>query len=122
MKNHGRFMTMLAVARWPQSREWALLFDLLYTDPSGHTHRVPSTFRSDFASVPRPIRALCFSLPKTHSAAVLHDYHYRVVKSNRRWADDLFYHALRASGVNPVSARIYWAAVRLFGWTAYRPH
>lgn len=121
MANHGRFTTRLAVMRKPDSTgDWSLIFALCYVDPSGHRHLIPSRFRTDFASVPRLLRGLCFSLPRTHAPAVLHDYHYRVLRTNRRWADDLFFHALRACGVNPVSARVYWLAVRLFGWTAYR--
>lgn len=96
------------------------MFSLVYDDPSGNAHRVPPGFRTDFNSLPRPLRGLFFTLPSTHAAAALHDYHYRVIRASRRWADDLFFHALRASRVNPVSARIYWLGVRLAGWWAYR--
>lgn len=102
------------------TREWRLLEPLRWTDPVGHEHIVPRNFLTDFASVPRVFRMFALNDSLTAAPACLHDFAYRVTRPGRRWADDLFFHALRSNGAPAWAAWSYWLAVRLFGWIPYR--
>jgi hypothetical protein len=46
----------------------------------------------------------------------LHDYRYCVKQGTREAADALFLEALEAEGVNLITRRIMWLAVRAWGW------
>lgn len=116
---HYRFSD-LKVKLCRGSREWVLLDDLTWTDPAGNKHVVPAGFHSDFASVPRVMRIFAMSDAISAAPAIHHDHIYRVSHIGRRWADDLFFHALRSNGAPAWAAWSYWLAVRLFGWRVYR--
>ena len=45
---------------------------------------------------------------------------HETLAARRLWCDDLFYRALRASGVNLVRARAAYRAVRMFGGSVWR--
>ena len=46
----------------------------------------------------------------------MHDYRYCVKQGTREQADALFLEALEAEGVNLITRRIMWLAVRAYGW------
>jgi hypothetical protein len=75
------------------------LFDILLGTPDGVVHRETGK-------------------PKTYFASLVHDALYQFLTDglplNRRHADAIFLQLLRESDFTP--ARIYWLAVRLFGW------
>lgn len=117
----ARWETPLRVEFLDGDKKWEkkLTAPLRWRDPSGSFHEVPEGFVTDFASVPRMMRSFALDEAITAKAAVVHDYMYRVTRPTRRWADDLFYHTLRSTGVGALPAWAYWCAVRMFGWLAY---
>lgn len=106
----------LLAGRW----QWELIEPLRWCTPDGMTYSVPAGFVTDFASVPRWLRPIALNEARTAMAATVHDYMYRVTRPGRRWADDVFYHTLRSSGVGAAAAWLYWVAVRIGGRRAYR--
>lgn len=91
---------------------------------------IKSGFRTDFASIPKPIRVLLDNAGANAEAAVLHDAAWR--ESKRRdnpridpWhADGIFRRALRETGSTALSRGLMWVAVRLaavFGGRWGRP-
>lgn len=94
---------------------WALVDDLVYR---GRWDRfvVPAGFRTDFASVPRPVTWLVPRFGVYTLAAILHDWlvteglRTRVVTS--RQADGIFRRVMRESGVPVLRRWLMWAGVR----------
>lgn len=80
---------------------------------------VPRGFETDLSSVPRVFWRL---IPPTvgEQAAVIHDFLYREGWESRALCDAIFRQALADAGVDPFRRWLMWAAVRLFGRTAYR--
>lgn len=116
---HGRFTTRFD-ATWLTTKQcWKLRQPLVYEDPSGHEHIVPAGFETDGASVPWFLRSFTYSRERLLPVAALHDWHYRVIRVNRLWADDLMFHGSRALDVNKLSARFYWRVLRATGWWAW---
>lgn len=110
------FLTPLVVVQFGET-DWVLHEDLVFGDI-----RVPAGFTTDFASVPRLPFAWLIAGGVGNRAAVIHDYLYRTTPHThtRAQADDVFYDALLACGVEPWRAYLMWAAVRCCGWTSYR--
>lgn len=100
--------------------------ELRYRDARGRMWIVPKGFDSDLASIPRWLPTLLrLALPdrlRTAAAAILHDWAYALGGLSREAADDLFYEALRASGVGTVRSWLMWAGVRAGGWWAWWHH
>lgn len=92
-------------------------------------YEVPAGFVTDFASIPRIVTIF---LTPTHGfvsdygrAAVIHDWLYRhgatfTPPVPRAAADRVFFEAMLFENVIWPTRFLMWAAVRLFGWTAYR--
>lgn len=81
---------------------------------------IRSTFRTDFASIPRPVRWLFESAGANSEAGVLHDALWResqrtdVTPRVDPWdADGIFRRALRQAGGTLVTRWLMWLAVRL---------
>jgi lipopolysaccharide export LptBFGC system permease protein LptF len=53
-------------------------------------------------------------------AAVVHDYLYQNRIGSRKYADDVFYEAMRVEGTWAPKAWLMWTGVRLFGWFSWR--
>lgn len=98
---------------------WRLRYTFHYFR-ARETITVPAGFTTDFASIPR-FMPVSYSMLKgrAEKAAVIHDFLYRTQKG-RKYADDVFYEAMKDSGV-PWAARqaMYWG-VRLGGWAGYQ--
>ena len=107
-----------------------------YRTGAGRLVTVPAGFETDFASVPRLLRAI-IDPTKLESAwaAVVHDYlyqqgpdaPYRLEETgesargfSRSEADDIFHEALRLLGIDPFDAWTMWAGVRAGGWATWR--
>lgn len=94
---------------------WSLVDDLVY---QGRRDRfvVPAGFRTDFATVPRPVTWLIPRFGAYTLAAILHDWlvteglRTRAVTS--RQADGIFRRVLRESGVPVLRRWLMWAGVR----------
>jgi hypothetical protein len=94
---------------------WALVDELVY---QGRSDRfvVPAGFRTDFATVPRPVTWLVPRFGAYTLAAILHDWlcsegiRSGVVTS--RDADGIFRRVMRESGVPVLRRWLMWAGVR----------
>lgn len=112
------FRTPLSV-RHDIGEEWRLLEPLVF-EGSRDFLVIRQGFRTDFASIPRPVRWL-FDTAGIHSEpAVLHDAVWRESKRTDGrtprvdpWdADGLFRRALRESGATALTRGLMWIAVR----------
>ncbi len=80
---------------------------------------IKSGFRTDFASIPKPVRPLLDNAGANAEAAVLHDAVWRESKRKQNpridpWhADGMFRRALRETGATALSRGLMWVAVRL---------
>lgn len=115
------FLNDLTVRRMIGSRNtWQLEQPLMWMCEK-HSIVVPAGFVFDFASIPSLLTNI---LPKEgrayDRASCLHDWCYTVQELSRRQADALFLKAMLEDGVNKMTARLMYRAVRLFGGKAWR--
>ncbi len=100
---------------------------------SGRAIPIPRGTRTDLASVPRLLWPMFPPHGPWATAAVLHDLLYRmgdvrrapieyriVEEVDRRFVDRQFYEAMLALETPRWRARVMWAAVRVFGFRAWR--
>lgn len=102
---------------------WMLDKDLVY-EGKHQTFRVPRTYYTDFASVPRFLTWLIPTTGKYTKAAVVHDYLCDTLKEyheseavpahwvSSRDADGIFRRMMRELGVPKVRRWLMWAGVR----------
>ncbi|NKY58675.1 DUF1353 domain-containing protein [Nocardia flavorosea] len=76
---------------------------------------IPADFRTDFASVPRPLVWLIPRYGVYTRAAILHDFLVRTERVSRADADGIFRRTLRECDVSRPRRWMMWAAVRLGG-------
>ena len=98
--------------------DWLLLEDLdYYVEGLGHV-TIPKGYMTDFESVPRVPFLFSFAKLVAVKESVLHDYMYDCMthKVTRKFADQVFYNAMRRSGVSKFRAYPMYLAVRAFGW------
>lgn len=96
---------------------------VFFYKPLNLTIEVHRGFEFDLASIPKFFRSLVQKTDRrTWGPAAVHDYLYRrhgkVNKRNtlsRRDCDNVFYAALRATGVSKVKAAMMYLAVRIGG-------
>jgi hypothetical protein len=110
-------------ARWENDgRTMTMLSELRYTDPDGTVWIAPAGSVVDGASIPRSLWSLMGGPfeGKYRNASVLHDVAYD--QRNKPWqvCDQMFYNAMRCSGVSAVEAGTMYYALRKFGhhWKA----
>lgn len=84
-------------------------------------HAVPRGFKTDLASIPRPLWWLYSPTDfDSIASAVLHDWHYCCSTDiTRKQADLVFYYGLIAQGMPKASASLYYYGVRSWGWLFY---
>lgn len=96
----------------------------LHVNIDGAIYVIPQDFKTDLASIPRPLWS--FIAPQYSgfvAPAILHDYLYRCSNhDNRKFADEVLYSSLVTGGVKKFTAVKFYVAVRLFGWTHYGLH
>lgn len=97
---------------------WVLTHELIWKSTSEYIV-VPAQFKTDLASIPRPLRWLLNQNGLSRKAAVLHDHLYRTGLVPRAEADAIFRRALKEEGMGWFGRSLYWAGVRLGGWTGY---
>lgn len=117
------FLSELSV-RKEENGTWVVLAPFsvgiaLYEGGDLRTYSVPPGFRTDFASVPRIPFAYWLTGNTAHRSAVLHDYLYSQ-QYTRKFSDDAFLAAMKTEGVPSWQRYLMYAALRLFGWIAYR--
>lgn len=107
---------------------WQLTADLPVVIEEGQ-FTIPKGFKSDLASIPRLLRILpgmdCYECGI--NGPVVHDWGYQhggslssSITVSRKRTDDLLRTLCRTDGVGRVRAFVVWAAVRGFGWLAWR--
>lgn len=111
------FRTPLSV-RHEIGEHWRLLDPLVF-EGRDDFFVIREGFRTDFASIPRPVRWLFDTAGSNSEPGVLHDAVWRESKRSDReprvdpWdADGLFRRALRESGSTPMTRALMWIAVR----------
>ncbi len=82
--------------------------------------KVRKGFRTNLASIPRPLLMIFNRNGKSRKAAVIHDWLYTERWETRKQCDDLFYKCLVDCGMWKWQAKIYWFGVRIGGWTRGR--
>jgi len=114
-----RFAQPLQAELQPDRKTWRLLAPFSYLDPDHGLIKVPRTFETDFASVPRWPLTFALLGQYGHAAAVLHDWLYSSGQLSRGAADQVFFNALRSSGIARWRAYLMWAGVRIGGASRY---
>ena len=108
----------------PISNGKAILIQEYIYEINGYLIRVPKSFITDGASVPKSLQWLYNPFGKYIKAAVIHDYLYSVYNNtgiNRTLADKIFMHIMKETGVSVNVRRKFYAAVRAFGETSWKP-
>ncbi len=89
---------------------------------------VPAGFLTDGATAPRLFWAIIPPWGDYGQAAVLHDIlcetltltrNEQKITITRKQADDIFYEAMKAAGVNWAIRSLIYAAVRVYAWTGW---
>jgi hypothetical protein len=102
---------------------WRLLRSFTYDSAvAGARIIVPNGFVTDFASVPRVPVAFWLFGDTAKSAAVIHDYLYTTGLFPKATADNVFYEAMRASGIGFFRARFMYWGVAYGGGVAWAGH
>lgn len=85
---------------------------------------VPQDFVTDLTSIPWPL-SIIFPINGPYAqAAVLHDYMYSMLRGSKNAnevfarvvADAIFYESLEVLKINVILSRIFYMAVRVFGY------
>lgn len=118
------FKSSLVVKAVKGTKQWQLIRPLFYLTASNRMVTVPACYRTDLASVPRPVWWL---IPRDDEFArrpsVVHDYIYThgTTSFTKAEADRIFYDALLEEGMHKPLAWLMYAAVRIGGrgnWSA----
>lgn len=108
----------------PISNGKAILLEEYVYDINGYLIRVPKSFITDGASVPHSLQWLYNPFGKYIKAAVIHDYLYSTYNNtgiNRTLSDKIFRHIMKETGVDSRIIRKFYAAVKYFGETSWKP-
>ena len=108
----------------PISNGKAILLEEYVYDINGYLIRVPKSFITDGASVPHSLQWLYNPFRKYIKAAVIHDYLYSTYNNtgiNRTLSDKIFRHIMKETGVDDRTVRRFYAAVKYFGETSWKP-
>lgn len=100
-----------------------LMQDYVYSI-NGYDIKVFRGFITDGASVPKSLQWLYNPYGKYINAAVVHDYLYSTYNNtgiNRTLADKIFRHIMKETGVDNRTVRRFYAAVKYFGETSWKP-
>lgn len=97
-----------------------LLAPLTYVSRTAGRITVPAGFVTDFASVPRLPFAYWLMGGTARGPAIIHDFCYATHVLSRRQADAVFFEAMVDAGLWAWRRWPMWAAVRLFGWLAWK--
>ena len=107
----------------PISNGKAILLEEYIYDINGYLIRVPKSFITDGASVPKSLQWLYNPCGKYIKAAIIHDYLYGCYNNtgiNRTLADKIFRHIMKETGVDSRTIRKFYAAVKYFGATSWK--
>jgi len=119
----SQFTRPLVVVPLDDGKSWVVVCDdFQYVSEDGSvTLKVPQWMVTDFASTPTLLWSVMGGAWGKHgNAAVIHDFGYWDQSLPRKVYDDLFLEGMRVLGVSRVRSRLMWAAVRSFGYFAWR--
>lgn len=92
------------------------------SDGNVYSFWIKAGFEFDGASIPRFLWRLCghpMEAPRI-AAALVHDWLYRAQLTDRELADDIFNALCKEVGMPCWRTGPEWAALRAFGWAAWR--
>ena len=116
-QNYGNYVGTVQTEWLPDGRTMRLLAPLIYFDPKGVEWRAPTNWEVNGASIPRFIWSFSGGPfeGKYRNASVIHDV--ACDQKMRSWEDvhEVFYWAMRASGVESWRAKVMYGAVYHFG-------
>lgn len=115
----ARLLTSLDV-RYIDGRNWMLLAPLIALVDGEKLIRVPDSFVTDFASVPRIPLAFWLFGNIGHRAAVVHDWLYSTGEVSREYADEVLKALLEEEGAGTIRANAMYAGVRLGGASHFK--
>ena len=107
--------------RWAGGDNWRVEEDYKII-LNGDSFIVNRGFIFDLASVPRIASMLLIPIDLGVIPSLAHDYLYRTGGGGftRREVDDIFLRLMKKIKVRRTRRYLAWAAVRIFGWTAWR--
>lgn len=88
----------------------------------GYRITVAPNFKTDLASVPRPLRAVFNVNGRSRKPAVLHDFLYHHALFSRQFCDNEFKHALLTCNVGAVERNAMYLGVRAGGSGTYNKY
>jgi len=103
----------------PVDDEFVVLTPLTTLLNNGSREETTPGFITNFASVPRLLRARLNVNGKSRRPAVWHDDAYCSGRMARTDADEGFRRLLVAEGMAEPEARIYWLGLRIGGWLTW---
>jgi len=107
----------------PISNGKAVLLEEYVYDVNGYLIRVPKSFITDGASVPKSLQWLYNLFGKYIKAAVIHHYLYSVYNNtgiNRTLADKIFNFIMKETGIDNRTRRKFYMAVKCCGATSWK--
>lgn len=113
------FKSELSVQYDVDDKRWVLKKPLEYETDDGWLVSVPEGYSTDLDSVPRIPVAYAWLKGRATKSAVVHDWLYSE-RHPRKRADKIFMEAMKDEGISLWRRLPIYAAVRAFGWTAYR--
>jgi Protein of unknown function (DUF1353) len=113
----GRFTGRLVLEPLPGSQHMKTLLDFGFLDADGRKWLVPSGTSLDGASIPIGLWSWFGGLweGKYLEACVVHDYHCANRSADWQSIRRMFYHAMRASGITQLFAKLVFAGVYFAG-------
>jgi hypothetical protein len=121
MNKFGRFsgepLTVWISSPGGEDRDMELREDFWYEDPAGVRWLAPSGSTINGASIPRALWTLVGSpyTGKYRRASIVHDVACGSKEQPHRAVHRMFYHACRADGLDDLTAKTMYWAVREFG-------
>lgn len=115
---NGKFLDPLDL-RYTDGNVWTVMGNFAYVSSWGQTITVESGFKTDLASIPRPLWVWLPPSGEYDPAAVVHDYLYAMGDISREKCDELFLDAMLSTGVRKARAYSMYFAVRWFGCFAW---
>ncbi len=107
--------------KWAYRAEWICM--IVLKGEGVVRFSVKPGYWTDLASVPKALRGVFDNGSGVFGvliASQCHDVLYSTHYMSKEFADFLFFAILRHYGVGVIKARLYWAAVRLFGGNAWK--
>lgn len=96
-------------------------YDLL--EPMLHDRGiVPSGFRTDGASVPRPLWPFFPHDGKSFASAIIHDFDYRYSEGTRKAVDICFLDNMTMCGLAWLHRHLIYRGVRIGGWNTWNKY